>query len=98
MVSRTRDGGKNFTVLSRELPQQHAYDITYRHGLDIDSTGDHLALGSTTGNVWVTVDQGDTWQTVAEHLPPVYAVRWVAEAGRRVGGEAGKNAAISTSR
>ena len=36
-----------------------------------------LALGSTTGNLWVSVDQGDTWQTVAEHLPPVYAVRWV---------------------
>jgi hypothetical protein len=78
VVSRTRDGGKSFTVLSRGLPQQHAYDITYRHALDIDSTGDHLALGSTTGNLWVTVDQGDTWQTVADHLPPVYAVRWVS--------------------
>jgi hypothetical protein len=87
VVSRTRDGGKSFTVLSRGLPQQHAYDITYRHALDIDSTGDHLALGSTTGNLWVTVDQGDSWQTVAEHLPPVYAVRWVGgEAGRRVSG------------
>jgi hypothetical protein len=84
VVSRTRDGGNSFTVLSRGLPQQHAYDITYRHGLDIDSTGDQLALGTTTGNLWVSVDQGDTWQTVAEHLPPVYAVRWVSgEAGKR---------------
>lgn len=77
VVARTRDGGQSFTVLSRGLPQRHAYDITYRHGLDIDETGEHLALGSTTGSLWVTVDQGDSWQTVAEHLPPVYAVRWV---------------------
>jgi photosystem II stability/assembly factor-like uncharacterized protein len=32
-------------------------------------------------SLWVSVDQGDSWQTVAEHLPPVYAVRW--EAGKR---------------
>lgn len=84
VVARTRDGGESFTVLSRGLPQRHAYDITYRHALDIDEAGDHLALGSTTGNLWVTVDQGDSWQTVAEHLPPVYAVRWV---GGRTGGQ-----------
>jgi hypothetical protein len=87
VVARTRDGGQSFTVLSRGLPQRHAYDITYRHALDIDETGEHLALGSTTGNLWVTVDQGDSWQTVAEHLPPVYAVRWVGgRADGRTGG------------
>jgi hypothetical protein len=76
VVSRTRDGGKSFTQLTRGLPQRNAYDLTYRHALDIDSSGDRLALGTTTGSLWVTVDQGDSWQTVAEHLPPVYAVRW----------------------
>ena len=79
VVSRTRDGGESFTVLSRGLPQRHAYDITYRHALDVDASGEHLAFGSTTGSLWVSVDQGDTWQTVAEHLPPVYAVRWVRQ-------------------
>jgi hypothetical protein len=87
VVSRTRDGGGSFTVLSRGLPQRNAYDIAYRHALDVDATGEQLALGSTTGNLWVSVDQGDTWQTVAEHLPPIYAVRWV---GQRVGGAAGQ--------
>jgi photosystem II stability/assembly factor-like uncharacterized protein len=83
VVARTRDGGKNFTVLDRGLPQRNAYDIAYRHALDIDDTGDHLAFGSTTGGLWVTVDQGDSWQTVSEHLPPVHVVRWV---GTRVSG------------
>ena len=78
VVSRTRDGGKSFTELTRGLPQRHAYDLTYRHALDIDGSGECLALGTTSGSLWVSVDQGDSWQTVAEHLPPVYAVRWVS--------------------
>jgi hypothetical protein len=76
VVSRTRDGGRSFTELTRGLPQRHAYDLAYRHALDIDASGDRLALGTTIGSLWVTVDQGDSWQTAAEHLPPVYAVRW----------------------
>jgi hypothetical protein len=87
VVSRTRDGGQSFTELTRGLPQRHAYDLTYRHGLDIDRSGDQLALGTTIGSLWVTSDQGDSWQTAAEHLPPVYAVRWVdGPTGGRTGG------------
>jgi hypothetical protein len=33
------------------LPQRHAYDLVYRHGLDVDSTGDRLAFGRTTGSL-----------------------------------------------
>jgi hypothetical protein len=78
VVSRTRDGGKSFEVLRNGLPQQDAYDLVYRHCLDIDGSGDRLAFGSTTGGLWVSEDQGDSWQCVAEHLPPVYAVRFSA--------------------
>jgi len=76
VVSRTRDGGKTFEALRKGLPQEHAYDITFRHALDIDATGSRLAFGSTTGSLWVTEDQGDSWQTVSEHLPPIYAVKF----------------------
>jgi hypothetical protein len=76
VVTRTRDGGKTFDVLSRGLPQQHAYDLVYRHALHIDPTGSKLAFGSTTGSVWVSDDQGDNWQTVSTNLPPVYCVRF----------------------
>jgi hypothetical protein len=76
VVNRTRDGGKAFETLRQGLPQEHAYDLVYRHGLDIDETGDRLAFGSTTGSVWISEDGGDSWQTVASNLPPVYAVRF----------------------
>jgi hypothetical protein len=75
VVTRTRDGGRSFEILRNGLPQQHAYDLVFRHALDT-LDGQQLAFGSTTGNLWVTADGGDRWHTVAQHLPPVYAVRY----------------------
>jgi hypothetical protein len=76
VVARTRDGGRTFEELRRGLPQEHAYDLTFRHALDVDATGNSLAFGSTTGSLWVSDDQGDSWQCVTAHLPPVYCVRF----------------------
>ncbi len=76
VVTRTRDGGKTFKSLKKGLPQKHAYDVVFRHGLAIDTTGDRLAMGSTTGNVWVSENQGDSWSLISSTLPQVYAVRW----------------------
>ena len=77
VVTRTRDGGASFAVLSKGLPEKHAYDVVYRHGLAIDATGDRLAFGSTTGGLWVSDDQGDSWACVTHTLPPIYCVRFV---------------------
>ncbi len=76
VVTRTRDGGGSFDVLTNGLPQEHAYDLTFRHALDVDQTGDRIAFGSTTGSLWVSEDQGDSWTRVSAHLPPVYCVRF----------------------
>ncbi|MBM3817645.1 MAG: exo-alpha-sialidase [Acidimicrobiia bacterium] len=76
VVNRTRDAGKTFDTLTRGLPQEHAYDLVFRHALDVDDTGDRLAFGSTTGSLWVSEDGGDSWQTLSSNLPPVYAVRF----------------------
>lgn len=74
VVTRTRDGGRSFETLSQGLPQERAYDLVYRHALDVDDTGDCLAFGSTTGGLWLSEDQGDSWHLVSAHLPPIYAV------------------------
>lgn len=76
VVTRTRDGGQTFETLADGLPQTNAYDIVYRHCLDVDETGERLAFGSTTGSLWVSEDQGESWQSVSTHLPPVYCVRF----------------------
>ncbi|MDX2154434.1 MAG: hypothetical protein SFV54_27075 [Bryobacteraceae bacterium] len=76
VVNRTRDGGKTFETLTRGLPQEHAYDLVYRHALDVDTTGERLIFGSTTGSVWISEDGGDSWQTLSSNLPPAYAVHF----------------------
>ncbi|MCB9548652.1 MAG: exo-alpha-sialidase [Myxococcales bacterium] len=78
VVNRTRDGGKTWETLRAGLPQQHAYDLTYRHALAVDATGTRLAFGSTTGNLWLSEDAGDTWRHLSAHLSPIYAVTFGA--------------------
>jgi photosystem II stability/assembly factor-like uncharacterized protein len=75
-VTRTRDGGRSWESLRGGLPQKDAFDLIYRHGLDVDETGSRLAMGSTTGALWVSDDAGENWQLVNAHLPPIYAMRF----------------------
>jgi hypothetical protein len=75
VVTRTRDGGKTWETLRDGLPQRDAFDLVYRHGLDIDASGRQLVMGSTTGSLWASENGGDAWQLVNAHLPPIYAVR-----------------------
>jgi photosystem II stability/assembly factor-like uncharacterized protein len=76
VVSRTRDGGESFEVLSTGLPEAFAYDIVYRHGLDVDERGESLAMGSTTGGFWTSEDGGEHWSCLSHTLPPIYCVRF----------------------
>jgi photosystem II stability/assembly factor-like uncharacterized protein len=76
VVSRTDDGGESFSVQRNGLPQDSAYDIVYRHCLAVDETGDRLAMGSTTGSLWVTEDGGERWHCLSTHLPPIYCIRF----------------------
>jgi photosystem II stability/assembly factor-like uncharacterized protein len=73
-VARTEDGGQTWRQLRRGLPQEHAYDIVLRHALD--ASGDSLCFGSTTGNVYVSDDRGESWQSAGGNFPPVYSVRF----------------------
>jgi photosystem II stability/assembly factor-like uncharacterized protein len=76
VVARTRDGGKSFEVLRKGLPQAQAYDLVYRHCLDVDRSGRRLAFGSTTGGLWYSENQGDSWRCLSTHLPPINCVRF----------------------
>ncbi len=76
VVNRTDDGGKTFTAFSDGLPQQHAYHLAYRHGLDVGEDGQTLALGTTTGGLWVSADAGEKWHCISRDLPPIAAVKF----------------------
>lgn len=73
-VARSEDGGETWQQLREGLPQEVAYDVVYRHALGL--SGDTLAFGSTTGNLYVSEDRGDHWSVVGNNLPPIYSVRF----------------------
>ena len=65
-----------FEVLGEGLPERDSYDIIYRHALEVDGSGERLAMGSTTGGVWTSDDGGDSWRPLPARLPPVYSLRF----------------------
>ncbi len=73
-VARTSDGGESWQTFRQGLPKEHCYDVVYRHALD--ASGDRVCFGSTTGNVYVSEDRGESWACVGNNLPPVHSVRF----------------------
>jgi hypothetical protein len=73
-VCRTDDGGATWQAFRDGLPQNHVYDIVFRHGLDAD--GADVAFGSTTGNLFFSGDHGASWSALSQHLPPIYSIRF----------------------
>lgn len=71
-VCRTDDGGASWTELRNGLPQSGSFDIVYRHGMALH--GNDLVFGTTTGNVFYSRDQGESWETLTNYLPMVLAV------------------------
>ena len=77
VVTRTDDGGKSFDVFGAGMPQNQAYHLVYRHGMDVTADGQTLAMASTTGGLWVSSSSGETWQSVSRDLPPVAMLQFV---------------------
>lgn len=68
-------GGQTWQNLREGLPQQHCYDLVFRHGLD--AQGDSLAFGTTAGNFYVSDDRGENWRCLVNNLAVVYSVRYM---------------------
>lgn len=72
----TRDGARSFLVHGDGLPERDAYHLVYRHALACAADGETLAMGSTTGGLWVSEDGGRQWRCLSRDLPPIAAVRF----------------------
>jgi photosystem II stability/assembly factor-like uncharacterized protein len=73
-ICRTDDGGKTWKQQRKGLPQENCFDIVYRHALAL--SGNALAFGTTTGNLFFSNDRGESWQVVNNYLPMVYSVQF----------------------
>lgn len=73
-VCRTEDGGRTWRALRNGLPQEHCFDIVFRHSLAVH--GEQLVFGTTTGNVFYSEDGGDHWKLLSGHLQRVDSAAW----------------------
>ena len=74
-VWRTRDAGSSWQRLDRGLPQRDAHLGVLREGLAIDSLDvPGLYFGTSTGQVFASADEGDSWNEIASYLPAISSV------------------------
>jgi len=74
-VWRTRDAGSTWQRLERGLPQQDAHLGVLREGLAIDSLdAPGLYFGTSTGQVFASADEGESWNEIASYLPAIWSV------------------------
>lgn len=74
-VYRSKSGGNDWEPLTKGLPQQDCYVNVLRDAMAVDTLDTcGVYFGTTGGQVYCSPDGGDTWQTIASHLPPVLSV------------------------
>ncbi len=75
---RTRDGGKGWAAANRGLPD-HAYFGVLREAAAVDGEEQGgIYCGTTTGEIYYSTDEGDSWQQMVEHLPRIASVSVLA--------------------
>ncbi len=74
-VWRTQDAGANWQRLDQGLPQRDAHIGVLREGMAIDSYDvPGLYFGSSTGQLFASADEGETWSEIASYLPSITSV------------------------
>ena len=74
-VWRTRDAGSTWQQLDRGLPQRDAHVGVLREGMAIDSYDvPGLYFGTSTGQVFASADEGESWDEIASYLPAISSV------------------------
>ena len=72
---RSRTGGNEWEALTKGLPQQDCYVNVLRSAMAVDALDPcGVYFGTTGGQVYASPDSGDSWLSLAEHLPPVLSV------------------------
>ena len=72
---RSRDAGRNWEPLTNGLPQKNAYLHAMRDGMATDALDPcGVYVGTSTGQLFFSKDEGDSWELLADYLPPINSV------------------------
>ena len=71
----TRNGGKSWQRLDKGLPKAQGWWTVKRQAMTADARDPvGLYFGTTSGELWMSRDEGRKWICIAQHLPEIYAV------------------------
>ena len=75
-VYRTRDAGESWTRCDDGLPAT-AWFTVKRQAMTVDQApAIGVYFGTTSGEIWASADEGDSWQCIASHLPEIYSLEY----------------------
>ncbi len=71
----TRNAGRNWQRLDTGLPRTQGWFTVKRQSMTADAHQPvGVYFGTTSGEIWASRNEGQSWACVARHLPHVYAV------------------------
>ena len=71
---RSRNGGGTWRRLTRGLPDR-AYLVVLREAMAVDTLDEAgVYVGTSTGQLFSSRDAGDSWELMADYLPPILSV------------------------
>ncbi len=74
-VYATRNGGRTWQRHDAGLPASQAWWTVKRQAMTADVRARvGLYFGTTSGELWMSRDEGHRWSCIARHLPEIYAV------------------------
>jgi photosystem II stability/assembly factor-like uncharacterized protein len=74
-VYATRNAGKTWQRLDSGLPAKQAWWTVKRQAMTGDAANPvGLYFGTTSGELWMSRDEGRRWACIARHLPEIYSV------------------------
>ena len=83
-VWRTRNGGQTWQALREGLPQNGCYFTVLRQAMAGDAR-DPLGIyfGTNSGSIFASLDEGESWNDIAQHLPTIQSVEVLDREQRR---------------
>ena len=71
----TYDGGETWRALREGLPQENAFIGVMRQAMATDRLEPAgVYFGSSSGSLFASADEGESWHCLAEHLPAISSV------------------------
>ena len=78
-VYRSRTGGNEWEALTKGLPQRDCYVDVLRDAMAVDPLDPcGIYFGTTGGQVYASIDDGDSWNPIVRDLPAVVSVEALA--------------------